>query len=136
MFTNHCYIINVQLYKSTYYYTTLIYRESKNIKLFEYFLQHLSYIKRKFLKYLYNIYILLLKIIFRDTDVIHNEKLDTAMRKVQITHFIARQMASLWYGDVIFWSKNSFTIFFGAYILDQVVLLIFFSVTILHFKTL
>lgn len=62
---------------------------------------------------------------FRSADIIYDEKIDSTMRKLQIAHLIASQMAFLWYDNVAFWSKSNFQLFFGAYVLDQVVLSIF-----------
>ncbi|XP_067205183.1 aminopeptidase N-like isoform X2 [Linepithema humile] len=59
-------------------------------------------------------------ILQRDTSIIYNKKLDSAMRKIQIAHLIAHQMASLCYIDAILWSKNSFTMFLGTFILDKI----------------
>lgn len=62
-----------------------------------------------------------LKIIFRITDIIYNEKLDTIMRKIVVGHLIAKQIVTALLGDAFFWSLNSFTTFYGAYILDKVI---------------
>jgi len=63
-----------------------------------------------------------LKIIFREADIIYNEALHPVIRQREVAHVIARLLAFLWCNDALLWSKEGFTTFFGAYILDQVVL--------------
>lgn len=63
-----------------------------------------------------------LKIMFREADIIYDETLHPLVRKREIAHMIARQLAFLWCDDALLWLKEGFVRFFGAYILDQVVL--------------
>jgi len=72
-----------------------------------------------------------LKIFFRESDIIYNEKSYPDIRKREVAHMIARQLAFIWCYDVLLWSEEGFATFFGAYILNEV--LHIFENNILHF---
>nr|XP_012232965.1 PREDICTED: aminopeptidase N-like isoform X2 [Linepithema humile] len=59
-------------------------------------------------------------VLLREADIIYNETLHPVIRKREVAHMIARQLALLWCEDALLWSKKSFVTFFGTYILDQV----------------
>jgi len=75
-----------------------------------------------------------LKIIFREADIVYNEDSHSIIRQREVAHAIARLLALLWCDDALIWSKEGFATFFGAYILDQVVI-IPLKLTYLYFKT-
>jgi len=67
--------------------------------------------------------------IFRETDIMYNEELDTTARKMIIAPSIARRMIQKYIGHLLcpsywfqLWLNEGFTIFFQAYIIDKVAL--------------
>ncbi|XP_067217254.1 glutamyl aminopeptidase-like isoform X1 [Linepithema humile] len=56
----------------------------------------------------------------REVDIIFNENFDYRIRKREIAHMMARQLAFLWSCDILLSSKEGFATFFGAYILNEI----------------
>jgi len=68
-------------------------------------------------------------IIFRESDLIYDEKLDTVMRKIEITRSIASNIACQWFGNAVFptcWScyrlNNGLATLFGEETTVKVIL--------------
>ncbi|XP_067213988.1 aminopeptidase N-like isoform X2 [Linepithema humile] len=59
-------------------------------------------------------------VLLREADIIYNETLHPVIRKREVAHMMARQLAFIWCEDALLWSKESFVTFFGVYILNQV----------------
>ncbi|XP_067216233.1 aminopeptidase N-like isoform X2 [Linepithema humile] len=62
---------------------------------------------------------LTLLILQRETDI-HVEDSDSVGHKLKVAHFITNQIVSVWYNDVLLWSKTGFTTLFATYILYQI----------------
>jgi len=68
-------------------------------------------------------------IIFRESDLIYDEKLDTVMRKIEITRSIASNIAYQWFGNAVLpscWSSyrlnNDLATLFGEEATVKVIL--------------
>jgi len=72
--------------------------------------------------------------IFREADIVYDEKLDPIIRKMRIAHIIARRMAqkcisnllspSYWFDQ---WLNEGFKIYFETYIIEKVISLTLFQ---------
>ncbi|XP_067216546.1 thyrotropin-releasing hormone-degrading ectoenzyme-like isoform X2 [Linepithema humile] len=53
-------------------------------------------------------------------DILHDEDLYPVGHKFKVSYLITNQIVSLWYNDVILWSKTGFITFLAAYIFYQI----------------
>jgi len=65
--------------------------------------------------------------IFRETDIMYNEKLDTTARKIIIAPLVARRMIQKYMGNLLnpsywfqLWLNEGFIMFFQVYIVNEV----------------
>ncbi|XP_067216208.1 aminopeptidase N-like isoform X2 [Linepithema humile] len=59
-------------------------------------------------------------ILHREADVIYDEDVDSVGYKMKVSYFITSQIVSLWYSDVLLWSKTGFIKLLATYILHQI----------------
>nr|XP_012225892.1 PREDICTED: thyrotropin-releasing hormone-degrading ectoenzyme-like [Linepithema humile] len=59
-------------------------------------------------------------ILHREADIIHDENLDPIKYKLKVSYLITYQIVSLWYSDVLLWSKTGFIRWLATYILSQI----------------
>nr|XP_012224235.1 PREDICTED: aminopeptidase N-like isoform X2 [Linepithema humile] len=59
-------------------------------------------------------------IIHREADIIHNETSDPVGHKIKVSYLITYQIVSLWYNDVLLWSKPGFVRLLATYIYHQI----------------
>jgi len=67
--------------------------------------------------------------VFRETAIIYDEKLDPVARKLRIAHLIAREMAKKYIGNLLNpsywfhqWLNEGFLMYLQEYIIEKVVL--------------
>ncbi|XP_067216454.1 thyrotropin-releasing hormone-degrading ectoenzyme-like isoform X2 [Linepithema humile] len=59
-------------------------------------------------------------ILQREADIIHDENSDPIGYKLKVSYLITYQIVSLWYSDVLLWSKTGFIRWLATYILYQI----------------
>ncbi|XP_067216444.1 thyrotropin-releasing hormone-degrading ectoenzyme-like isoform X2 [Linepithema humile] len=59
-------------------------------------------------------------ILQREADIIHDGNSDSVGHKLKVARLITNQIVSLWYNDVLLWSKRGFITFLATYILHQI----------------
>ncbi|XP_024869467.1 glutamyl aminopeptidase-like [Temnothorax curvispinosus] len=82
-------------------------------------------------------------ILYRETDIVYEKGLDSAMQKIRVASLVAREMAHHWYGNYIspfwwnnFWLNDGIAMLLGMHAIDKIYpkfrILDLFVVQILH----